>query len=252
MKTLEKISKYFKNSTGRNFYAKTMLVMSRALGDVIKDQEMFAEVIEMTHFGGILHANLKENENELQGSEKFGEKGKILGGDYMISNASIQCCRIQSLPLIQLLCVIVQNFARGNFLTETGVNIQEQKTNFLVKSYLADASILAFGSLGIGLIKDSNLDACFEYGAHLATANRIISDINKFKNGIFTLDSFPAILTDCYKQETVQESVNSFGGIQRSKYLASLHIQSAINSAKQLKNPKELEIWANSLMLKLA
>lgn len=225
-----------------------MLLVSRALGATIKEQEMFAEVIEMTHFGSVLHINLKENTEEVKGSEGFGEKGKILGGDYMISNASIKCCRIESLPLIQLLCVIVQNFARGNFDGNEGVRM-EQKVRYLANSYLADTSILAYGCLGMGLLRDSNLDACFDYGAHLATANKIISDIQKVKSGLFILNSFPAVLTNCNSQDKVQEYIENFEGIKRSEWLAKLHIQSALESAKRFANSQELEIWANSLMI---
>lgn len=228
-----------------------MLLVSRALGETIIEQEMFAKVIEMTHFGTVLHTNLKENADEGKGSDGFGEKGKVLGGDYMISNASIQCCRINSLPLIQLLCVIVQNLARGNF-EDNGDGRVGLKDRYLIKSYLADTSILAYGCLGMGLLKDSNLDACFEYGAHLATANKIISDIQKVKNGLFMLNSFPAILTNCKSQDKVQEFVENFEGVKRSEWLASLHIESAVKSAKRFANSQELEMWANSLMLKLA
>jgi hypothetical protein len=88
LKTMDIIMNFFSSSDKRNVHASVMLLLAKSLGEINSNQSLFAEAIELTNFGGLLHANVEENLN----SSSFihglvGNKGMILGGDYMISNA---------------------------------------------------------------------------------------------------------------------------------------------------------------------
>ena len=85
---MDSIFKYFSNSTSRNIHSRVMLILAKALGEISSKQSLFAEVIELTNFGGLLHSNILDNSNATSILHKLlGNRGMILGGDYMLSNA---------------------------------------------------------------------------------------------------------------------------------------------------------------------
>lgn len=85
---MDVILKVFSTSDVRNIHATVMLGLAKSLGGISTQQSLFAEVIELTNFGGILHSNIQESVNSASFIHKLvGNKGMILGGDYMISNA---------------------------------------------------------------------------------------------------------------------------------------------------------------------
>lgn len=221
-----------------------MLILAKSLGTIKDSQELFAQIIEMTHFGSVLHANLRESEDS-QENKLFGEKGKILGGDFMISNASILCCTIDSMPLIQLLCVIVQNFSRGHYSNSIGNDFQ---SSFMAKVYLRDVSMLAHACSGIALLGDFDQKKSYEYGAHVAMAYKIINDVKSANSPKAGIISFPSYLAgNVIKDQNTAVS----DGISKSIHLAQLHIEAAVEIANTFDNSEDLQTWAKSLMFKL-
>jgi geranylgeranyl pyrophosphate synthase len=224
-----------------------MLLIAKACGGILKDHETFAQVIEMTYFGSVLHSNLRENE-DLNESKIFGEKGKILGGDFMISNAAILCCTVDNLRLIQLLCVIVQNFSRSNF---SGTPESDPRSSFLRRIYLKDVSMLAYACQGIALLSNSDEDAAFAYGAHFALAHKLVNDIKASRLNKENKDNkdktqqsplfFPAFFGESVDQSML-----------KSEQLAKLHIEAAFNLSSKFQNSSDLELWASSLQVKLS
>ena len=223
-----------------------MLILAQSLGKIQDSQALFAQVIEMTHFGSVLHSNLRESET-MQENKLFGEKGKILGGDFMISNASILCCTIDSMPLIQLLCVIVQNFSRGHYSNKIGDDFQ---SSFMAKVYLRDVSMLAHACSGIALLANTDQKTSYEYGAHLAMAYKIINDIKNVNNPKSGLISFPSYLMGSAEMTGITSDI-TVNGISKSIHLAQLHIEAAVELAKTFEKSEDLQTWAKSLILKL-
>ena len=85
---MDTILKLFSSSEIRNINASVMLNLAKSLGGISSQQSLFAEVIELTNFGEMLHSNIQDTTSSATFIHKLiGNKGMILGGDYMISNA---------------------------------------------------------------------------------------------------------------------------------------------------------------------
>mmetsp|Transcript_19911 Transcript_19911/g.19932 ORF Transcript_19911/g.19932 Transcript_19911/m.19932 type:complete len:195 (-) Transcript_19911:30-614(-) len=181
----------------------------------------------------------------------LGDNGMILGGDYMISNASIQCCRINSLPLIQLLCLIIQNISKGSILSLKGETISQALVNYCALCFYKTASIMANGCQGIAFLGNSDMKRSYDYGKHLGMALGVVGDIKDYLNGKIRYNSFPVLFaagthTNIYelignKQENlVKEMVADANGVNWAKKLAIHHIEAALETAKLFEDPKDL------------
>ena len=185
---MDAIMKYFSSSDTRNIHASVMLLLAKSLGAITAQQSLFAEVIELTNFGGLLHSNIQETLSSKSFIHSLVvNKGMILGGDFMISNASIQCCKINSIPLIQLLCIIIQNYAKGALIKPYGDSSHERLISYCKNTFYRSVSLLANGCQGIGFLGGSTNDDCYDYGAHIAMALKVISDLQEHRKGNFNL-----------------------------------------------------------------
>jgi hypothetical protein len=116
LSTMNYVSDFFYSFGGKHFHSTAMLLLAKSLGDVMGSQARFAEVIEMTHCASILHSLVSEPDQSATALQRvIGNNGIILGGDFMLSKASIMCTEIGSMPLIQLLCIIIQNYTSVSY-----------------------------------------------------------------------------------------------------------------------------------------
>lgn len=82
LSTLGKLLSVFNE---KQFYASAMLSL---FSNVSKEHVIFAEVIEMVSYGSKLHFNVTDSAPSSSALAKLlGNKGMILGGDYLLSNA---------------------------------------------------------------------------------------------------------------------------------------------------------------------
>jgi geranylgeranyl pyrophosphate synthase len=215
-----------------------MLLLAKANGSLLKDHEIFSKVIEMTYFGSVLHSNLRQKQDKTEG-KIFCDLGKLLGGNFMMLNASIMLCELNNIRLVQLQNQIILNFSSGHYsdILENG-----QQSTFLRKAYLRDVSTLAMGCQGIALISNSNEDNAFDYGAHLALAHKLVKDVKESKAKCCQSPlSFPSFFSDEFPENSLSKTVD----------LAKAHIDAALKLSSKFKNSSDLELWASSLLAKL-
>jgi hypothetical protein len=82
-----------------------MLLLSGCYGGIEHDQAKFAEIIETAYCVSKLHGEIDMATSILENTDL------ILGGDFMISNSSIECWKLGRIELIRLLCKVIQSFS---------------------------------------------------------------------------------------------------------------------------------------------
>lgn len=169
----------------------------------------------------------------------------------MISNASIQCCKINSLPLIQLLCLVIQNFSKGSILGPKGDDPTQALLNYCALCFYRTASIMANGCQGIAYLANGDIKKSYNYGKHLGMALSVVSDIKDIMNDKIQYSSFP-VLFAAMKYPSMQELIVNkqfniakelifaSNGIEWARKLALHHIEDAIKAAQEFKNPNDL------------
>lgn len=164
---------------------------------------------------------------------------------------SIQCCKINSLPLIQLLCVIIQNYAQGALIKPSGNSAKERLLSYCRSTFYRSVSLLANGCQGIGFLAGKAPEVCYEYGAHIAIALKAISDIKEFKDGDANFWGYPALLAHAREGEDVHLEIERGQGLVRTQTLALMHIKEAVNASRKLSQSQELEELASGLIGKI-
>ena len=158
--SLEYVTEFFYSFGGRQFHVSSMLLLAGSYGKISYEQAKFAEIIETAHCVDKLH-NSVDDEDQLLSTDDL-----ILGGDYMISNASIQCCKLERIELVQLLCKVIQGFAW------TGVGrIHEE---------ISVSDTLSHGCEGIALLAGEKKQLAQEIGMSLSSALSMVEDVNHF------------------------------------------------------------------------
>ena len=181
-----------------------MLLVSRAAGHVnipdvdptsgvTENQRKLAEFIEMIHTGEAIHqsvVNLPVNIADEPDEDirnvllqlEFGNKISILGGDYLLANASTGLASLRVPKIVEMVSVAISEFSQSEFLdqqdpqgrvvpTEATLDIQ----NWLVRARLGSGSLLAAGCQGavmLGGHGDQLQSVAAQLGLNLALAIR--------------------------------------------------------------------------------
>ena len=181
-----------------------MLLVSRAAGQVntqdvdpntgvTEKQRKLAELIEMIHTGQAIHqsvvnlpVNIAEEPDEDIRSVllelEFGNKISILGGDYLLANASTGLAGLRIPKIVEIVSQAISDFSQSEFLgcqDPQGRVIPSEESlevdNWLVRARLGSSSLLAAGCHGavmLGGHGEQVQAAARELGTNLAIAIR--------------------------------------------------------------------------------
>jgi len=181
-----------------------MLLVSRAAGQVntqdvdpntgvTEKQRKLAELIEMIHTGQAIHqsvvnlpVNIAEEPDEDIRSVllelEFGNKISILGGDYLLANASTGLAGLRIPKIVEIVSQAISDFSQSEFLgcqDPQGRVIPSEESlevdNWLVRARLGSSSLLAAGCHGavmLGGHGEQVQAVARELGTNLAIAIR--------------------------------------------------------------------------------
>ena len=160
---------------------------------VTEKQRKLAEFIEMIHTGEAIHqsvVNLPVNIADEPDEDirnvllelEFGNKISILGGDYLLANASTGLASLRIPKIVEITSVAISEFSQSEFLgsqdpqgrvipTEDSLDIE----NWLVRARLGSGSLLSAGCQGavmLGGHGDQVQATARELGLNLALAIR--------------------------------------------------------------------------------
>lgn len=193
--SLDFITQYYFKYPGKHIRPTIALILSRVLNgssfeefykhEIHHSQKIFSQVIEMMHCSSLIHDDVIDNGEKRRGQiavhKKVGNKPAILGGDYLISTASLISTDLNDIKLIELISTILENLSIGELIqldTKEG-DLDTLLYSYCHKTYLKTAALIANGCKGIGYY-GGYPEKCFEFGKHLGLAFQYIDDILDF------------------------------------------------------------------------
>ncbi|OMJ95145.1 hypothetical protein SteCoe_1514 [Stentor coeruleus] len=200
--SVDYITQYYFKHPGKHIRPTIALILARAmnsaknqdfsLSSIHNSQRIFSQVIEMIHCSSLIHDDVIDSGETRRGQtavhKQVGNKAAVLGGDYLISTASLMCTELKDLRLIELISAIMENLSKGELIQS---DTQESDLDALLvaychKTYFKTASLIAHGCKGIGLYGIEE-EKCFEFGKHLGLAFQYVDDILDFTGDKKTL-----------------------------------------------------------------
>ena len=281
---LESCAKYFFEIDGGKKIRPTMvLAVSYALNSQSRSrgvsqtpvgaspsQKRLAEIIEMIHTASLFHDDVIDKADTRRGvpsvNQSFGNKLAILGGDFLLSRASICSARLRNLAVVELLSTIIEHLVKGEVMqmrpSSTGTSALEY---YLRKNFYKTASLMGHSCLSAAVLGEHSEDdqrACYLYGTYVGQAFQLVDDALDFegstatigkvpladlKSGLATAptlyaaDEFPQLIPLINRKfespgdiEEAFELVQRSSGLARTRDLAQVHAEKAIEAITRL------------------
>lgn len=258
---------------GKRIRPSLLLLVAKATntnGQLTDKHRRLAEIIEIIHTASLLHDDVIDDCSQRRGSgtvnSKFSNKIAVLAGDFLFAQSSWYLANLNNLDVVKIISKIITDFAEGE--------VQQASTNFdtsvsidsyINKSFHKTASLIAYSCKAAAILNNTNVETqqqFYNYGKHLGLAFQIIDDIldingtdnimgkapgSDLKNGnltaplLFSLEKSSKLYTlierEFEQPNDIKETINlirSSQGINKAKDLAIEHIQTAIQSLKNL------------------
>ena len=278
---LESCAKYFFDIDGGKKIRPTMvLAVSYALNSqgsrgresagASPSQKRLAEITEMIHTASLFHDDVIDKAATRRGvpsvNQAFGNKLAILGGDFLLSRASISLARLRNLEVVELLSTVIEHLVKGEVMqmrpSSTGKSALEY---YLRKNFYKTASLMGHSCLAAAVLgghSEEDQRACYLYGTYVGQAFQLVDDALDFegstatigkapladlKSGLataptlFAADEFPQLIPMINRKfETPGDIEEALGyvvksaGLARSRDLAQVHAEKAIDAITRL------------------
>lgn len=192
---IDYITQYYFKNPGKYIRPTIALILSRVLTsnsekdfktcEVHYAQKVFAQVIEMIHCSSLIHDDVIDSGHTRRGQvavhKTVGNKAAVMGGDYILSTASLMCTNLNDMRLVELISAIMENLARGELIQSdvNEVDLEGLLVNYCHKTYFKTAALIAHMCKGIGFYGQWP-EKCFEFGKHLGMAFQYVDDILDF------------------------------------------------------------------------
>lgn len=204
----------------------------------------------------------------------FGNKMAILAGDYLLARASISLARLRQVDVVECMSTIIEHLVRGEVMQMKGTSSSSDEsrlTYYLRKNYFKTASLMANSCRSAALLGNYTqelVDCSYAYGKHIGMAFQLVDDVLDFEGAaalmgkpalsdlnaglatapvLYALQSMPA--SDTANLQTMMdrkfrqdgdvdkavELVFASDGIEKTKELAQVHAELAMDAALQLK-----------------
>jgi len=206
----------------------------------------------------------------------FGNKMAILAGDYLLARASISLARLRNVDVVECMSTVIEHLVRGEVLqikdSRTGVADIE---GYLRKNFYKTASLMAYSCKSAALLGASGnrdrvtsevVDAAYFYGKHVGVAFQLIDDALDFEGSAISLGK-PALAdlnaglstapvffaAETHSDELIPAMARKFKGngdielalsciqqaegVQRTKELAAIHSELAIDAVVKALEP---------------
>lgn len=233
-------------------------------------QKRLAEITEMIHTASLFHDDVidkaETRRNVPSVNQVFGNKVAILGGDFLLSRASVSLARLRNLEVVELLSTVIEHLVKGEIMqikpVTNGISGLEY---YLRKNFYKTASLMGNSCLAaavLGGCSDECKKASYMYGVHLGQAFQLVDDALDFEGTVATMgkesyadlrsgiataptlfaaDEFPELLPMIARKfdqandvEAALELVKKSDGLRRCRELAQVHTEMAIESISVL------------------
>jgi len=255
---------------GQNFDVESKQDKSKKLF-ATPSQKRLAEITEMIHTASLFHDDVIDKattrRNMSSVNQVFGNKLAILGGDFLLSRASVSLARLRNLEVVELLSTVIEHLVKGEIMqmkpSSTGHSALEY---YLRKNFYKTASLMGHSCLAAAVLgnhSEGNKRAAYLYGTYIGQAFQLIDDALDFegstsslgkapladlKSGLataptlFAAEEYPTLL-DLISRKfespgDVDEAlalVQQSQGLQKCRDLAQVHAERAIEAIMTLK-----------------
>lgn len=242
--------------------------------DLFQAQQRLAEITEMLHTASLFHDDVIDNADTRRGvptvQKVFGNKMAILAGDYLLARASLYLSRLRDVEVVETMSTIIEHLVRGEVMQLKGADMNnsnnERMIQYLRKNFYKTASLMANSCKSAAILGDFNdeiVTAAYNYGKHLGVAFQLVDDVLDYDGSetfmgkpslsdinaglatapvLFAADMYPDELRPLIERkfsvegdvESAVTFVRNSDGIQRTKDLAQVHIELAIDSISRL------------------
>lgn len=233
-------------------------------------QKRLAEIAEMIHTASLFHddvidkATTRRNMDSV--NQVFGNKLAILGGDFLLSRASVSLARLRNYEVVELMSTVIEHLVKGEIMqmkpSSSGKSALEY---YLRKNFYKTASLMGHSCLCAAVLGGYNEDckrAAYLYGTYVGQAFQLIDDALDFegttsilgkapladlKSGLataptlFAAEEFPKLLTLIGRKfegpgdvDEALSLVKQSQGLKKCKELAQIHAELAIEAISVL------------------
>jgi geranyl diphosphate synthase len=128
-------------------------------------------------------------------NQVFGNKLAILGGDFLLSRASVSLARLRNLEVVELLSTVIEHLVKGEIMQMKGSTTGRSAVEYyLRKNFYKTASLMGHSSLAaavLGGISDDEVKrAVYLYGTYIGQAFQLIDDALDFEGKITSSKTF--------------------------------------------------------------
>ena len=131
-----------------------------AWGSASPSQKRLAEITEMIHTASLFHDDVIDKATTRRGvssvNQVFGNKLAILGGDFLLSRASVALARLRHTEVIELLSTVIEHLVKGEIMqmrtSSTGNGALEY---YLRKNFYKTASLMGHSCLAAAVLGES-------------------------------------------------------------------------------------------------
>jgi solanesyl diphosphate synthase len=242
--------------------------------DLFKAQRRLAEISEMIHTASLFHDDVIDDADTRRGSPSvhkvFGNKMAILAGDYLLARASIFLARLRDVEVVETMSTIIEHLVRGEVMQMKGADVRDDQNQrmvqYLRKNFYKTASLMANSCKSAAILagyNDKIVSAAYRYGKHLGIAFQLVDDVLDYEGSasamgkpalsdlnaglatapvLFATETFAGELEPMidrkFKNEGDVERALDFvrrsDGIERTKALAQVHVELAIEAILEL------------------
>lgn len=241
--------------------------------DLPQAQRRLAEISEMIHTASLFHDDVIDGADTRRGVPAvhvvFGNKMAILAGDYLLARASICLARLRNVQVVECMSTIIEHLVRGEVMQMRGTveteGINERLVYYLRKNFYKTGSLMANSCKSTALLGDypeELVTASYRFGKHVGMAFQLVDDVLDFEGSLmqlgkpslsdlraglatapvlFASEEFPELrplIDRKFKQdgdvERAVELVFASKGIERTKELARVHAETAVDAILEL------------------
>ncbi|GFH51339.1 hypothetical protein CTEN210_07815 [Chaetoceros tenuissimus] len=242
--------------------------------DLFQAQRRLAEISEMIHTASLFHDDVIDGADTRRGApavhKVFGNKMAILAGDYLLARASIFLARLRNVEVVETMSTIIEHLVRGEVMQMKGSDVGDsdrvRMVQYLRKNFYKTASLMANSCKSAAILggyNDEVVAAAYQYGKHLGIAFQLVDDVLDYDGSasamgkpalsdlnaglatapvLFAAEMYPNDLNKLidrkFKEDgdvdTAVDFVRKSDGIQRTKDLAQVHVEIAIEAIEEL------------------
>lgn len=279
---LREMCEYYFDGRGKALRPVVVILMARACNahynnsrEVLASQRSIALIIEMIHTASLVHDDVIDGSDSRRGKNTvnhlWGERKAVLAGDYILSAASMALARIGNITVVSVLCQIIEDLVRGEFLQLGSKEDENERfAHYLEKTFKKTASLIANSCKAVSILgcPDPKVhEIAYQYGKNIGIAFQLIDDVLDFtacaeqlgkptaadlRLGLatgpvlFACQQFPELNTLIMRRfslpgdvDRAWQYVRQSDGVQQATYLARRYCHEAIREISKLQPSPE-------------